>query len=153
MLYSQPVPVFCALHSVTFTFITLIEWALLQKVSEKFVTVYKCLCHCLCFFFQFQASPSHLSSFIFVPFRYHPSFHRQGGFSLLQGCNDTPVHHDIFCHDTNIVYQTSYQDIYDTFTYASTNMGQDCLQLVFTLLLFSPYARRLSEQTDEKNPC
>ena len=59
-----------------------------------------------------------------------------------------------FCHDTNIVYRTSYRDIYDTFTYASTNMGKHCLQLVLTLLpLFSPYAWQFSEQTDEKNPC
>ena len=43
---------------------------------------------------------------------------------------------------------------YDTFTYASTNMGKHCLQLVLTLLpLFSPYAQQFSEQTDEKNPC
>ena len=33
-------------------------------------------------------------------------------------------------------------------------MGKHCLQLVLTLLpLFSPYAQRFSEQTDEKNPC
>ena len=33
-------------------------------------------------------------------------------------------------------------------------MGKHCLQLVLILLpLFSPYARRFSEQTDEKNPC
>ena len=38
--------------------------------------------------------------------------------------------------------------------YVSTNMGKHCLQLVLTLLpLFSPYARRFSEQTDKKNPC
>ena len=60
----------------------------------------------------------------------------------------------MFCHDTVIVYWTGYRDIYNTFTYASTNMGKDCLQLVLTLLLlFSAYARQFSEQTDEKNPC
>ena len=33
-------------------------------------------------------------------------------------------------------------------------MGKHCLQLVLTLLLlFSPYVRRFSEQTDKKNPC
>ena len=38
--------------------------------------------------------------------------------------------------------------------YAPTNMGKHCLQLVLTLLpVFSPYALRFSEQTDEKNPC
>ena len=36
--------------------------------------------------------------------------------------------------------------------YASTNMGKHCLQLVLTLLLlFSPFARQFSEQTDKKN--
>ena len=34
-----------------------------------------------------------------------------------------------------------------------TNMGKHCLQLELPLLLFSPYVRRFSEQTDEKNPC
>ena len=64
------------------------------------------------------------------------------------------MHHDIFCHDTNTLYWTSYRDIYDTFTYASTNMGKHCLQLVLTLFpLFSPYARWFSEQTYERNPC
>ena len=59
-----------------------------------------------------------------------------------------------FCHNTNIVSWTSYRYIYDTFTYVSSNMGKHCLQLVLTLLpLFSPYARRFSEQTDKKNPC
>ena len=52
----------------------------------------------------------------------------------LQRYIGVPVHRDIFCHDTNIVYWTSYRDIYDTFTYASTNMGKHCLQLVLTLL-------------------
>ena len=41
----------------------------------------------------------------------------------LQRYTSVPVHHDILCHDTNIVYWTSYRDIYDTFTYTSTNMG------------------------------
>ena len=51
-------------------------------------------------------------------------------------------------------YWTSYRNIYDTFTYASTNMGKHCFQLVLILLPhFSPYARWLSEQADEKNPC
>ena len=40
----------------------------------------------------------------------------------LQRYTGVPVHRDIFCHDTNIIYWTSYRDIYDTFTYASTNM-------------------------------
>ena len=74
----------------------------------------------------------------------------------LQWYTVVPVHRIIFCHDTNIVYWTRYRDIYDTFwfTYASTNMGKHCLQLlVLTLLLFSPYTRRFSEKTDEKNPC
>ena len=72
----------------------------------------------------------------------------------LQRYTGVPVHCDIFCHGTNIVYWTSYRDIYDTFTYASTSMGKHCLQLVLILLpLFSPYARRFSKQTDEKNPC
>ena len=72
----------------------------------------------------------------------------------LQRYTGVPVHPDIFCHNTNIVYWTSYHDIYDTFTYASTNMGKHCLQLVLTLLLlFSACAWRFSEQTDEKNPC
>ena len=72
----------------------------------------------------------------------------------LQQHTGVPVHRNIFCHDTNIVYWTSYHNTYDTFTYASTNMEKHCLQLVLTLLLlFSPYARRFSEQTDEKNPC
>ena len=53
----------------------------------------------------------------------------------LQWYTSVLVHRDIFCHDTNIVYWTSYRDIYDTFTYASTNMGKHCLQLVLTLLL------------------
>ena len=53
-----------------------------------------------------------------------------------------------------IWYWTSDGDVYDTFTYAPTNMGKHCLQLVLTLLpVFSPYALRFSEQTDEKNPC
>ena len=51
----------------------------------------------------------------------------------LQRYTGVPVDRDIFCHDTNIVYWTSYRDIYDTFTYASTNMGKHCLQLVLTL--------------------
>ena len=42
----------------------------------------------------------------------------------LQRYTGVPVDRDIFCHDTNIVYWTSYRDIYDTFTYASTNMGK-----------------------------
>ena len=71
----------------------------------------------------------------------------------LQHYTGVLVRCDIFCHDMNIVYRTRYRDIYDTFTYASTNTGKHCLQLVLTLLLFSPYARRFSEQTDEKNPC
>ena len=37
---------------------------------------------------------------------------------------------DIFCHDTNIIYWTSYLNICDTFTYASTNMGKHCLVLM-----------------------
>ena len=58
-----------------------------------------------------------------------------------------------FCHDTNIVYWTSYCDICNTFTYVSTNMGKHCLQIVLTLLpLFSPCTQRFSEQTDKKNP-
>ena len=70
----------------------------------------------------------------------------------LQRYTGVSVHRDIFCHDRNIVYWTSYRDINDTFT--STNMGKHCLQLVLTLLLlFSPYALRFYEQTDEKNPC
>ena len=71
----------------------------------------------------------------------------------LQWYTGVPVRRDIFCHDTNIVYWTSYRDIYDTFTNASTNMGKHCLQLVLTLLLFSPYAQWCAEQTDEKNLC
>ena len=39
-----------------------------------------------------------------------------------------------FWHNTNIIYWTSYRDIYDAFTYVSTNMGKHCLQLVLTLL-------------------
>ena len=34
------------------------------------------------------------------------------------------IHSDIFCHETNIVYRTKI--IYDTFTYAPTNMGKHC---------------------------
>ena len=50
----------------------------------------------------------------------------------LQRYTGVPVHRNIFWHDTNIVYWTSYRDIYDTSTYASTNMGKHCLQLVLT---------------------
>ena len=72
----------------------------------------------------------------------------------LQRYTGVSVHRDIFCHNTNIVYRTSYHDTYDTFTHASTNMGKHRLQLVHTLFpLFSPYAQRFPEQTDEKNPC
>ena len=72
----------------------------------------------------------------------------------LQRYTGVPVRRNIFCHDTNIVYWTSYHDIYDTSTYASTNMGKHCLQFMLTLLpLFSPYAWRFSGQIDEKNPC
>ena len=71
----------------------------------------------------------------------------------LQRYTGVPVHCNRFCHDTDIiVYWTSYRNIYDTFTYASTNVEKHCL-LVLTLLLFSPYVLRFSEQTDEKNPC
>ena len=59
----------------------------------------------------------------------------------LQWYTGVPVHCDIFCHDTNIVYWTSYHDIYDTFTYASTNMGKHYLRLD------SPYAWRFSKLT------
>ena len=73
----------------------------------------------------------------------------------LQRYTSVPVHRNIFCHDISIVYWTiSYRDIYDTFSYASTNMGKHCLQLVLALFpLFSPYARRFAEQTGKKNPC
>ena len=72
----------------------------------------------------------------------------------LQWYTGVPVYHDIFCHEVNIIYWTSYCDIYNTFTYASTNMGKHCLKLLLTPLpLFSPYARQFSKQTDEKNPC
>ena len=72
----------------------------------------------------------------------------------LQRYTVIPVHRNIFGHDTNIVRWTSYSYINDTFTYASTNMGKHYLQLVLTLLpLFSLYAQRFSEQTDEKKPC
>ena len=74
----------------------------------------------------------------------------------LQRYIGVPVHHDIFCHIIWIsyIYWTSYHSVYDTFTYASANMGKHCLQVVLTLLLlFSPYVRRFYEQTDEKNPC
>ena len=74
----------------------------------------------------------------------------------LQQYTSVLVHRDIFCHDTNIVYWTNYCDICNAFALycTSTNMGNHCLQLVLTLLpLFSPYAGRFSEQTDEKNPC
>ena len=33
LCHSQPVPVFCALHSITFTFTALMEWMLFRKVS------------------------------------------------------------------------------------------------------------------------
>ena len=59
----------------------------------------------------------------------------------LQRYAGVPVHLNIFYRDTNIVYWTSYHDIYETFTHASTNMGKHCLQLVLTLPLFSPCAR------------
>ena len=58
----------------------------------------------------------------------------------LQWYNSILVHHNTSCHDTNIVYWTSYCDIYDTFTYASTNMGKHCLQLVLTLLASTFYS-------------
>ena len=65
----------------------------------------------------------------------------------LQQYTGVSVCRDIFCHVTSIVYRTNYRYIYNTFMYASTNMGKHCLQVVLILLLFNPYARRFSEQT------
>ena len=56
----------------------------------------------------------------------------------LQRYTGVPVRRDISCHDTNIVYWTSYCDIYNTFAYAyaSTNMGkQSSISVSFRFLV------------------
>ena len=59
----------------------------------------------------------------------------------------------IFCNNMNIVYWTSYLDIY-LHLHMHQQTRESSLLLVLTLFpLLSPYARRFSEQTDEKNPC
>ena len=46
----------------------------------------------------------------------------------LQRYTSVPMHRDIFLPRYGyIVYWTNYRDIYDTFTYASTNMGKQSL--------------------------
>ena len=76
-----------------------------------------------------------------------------------QWYTSVPVYRNIFGHNMGyrILNKLSryLQYIYIQYSTvrASTNMGKHCLQLVLTLLLLSAYARRFSEQTDEKNPC
>ena len=54
---------------------------------------------------------------------------------------------DFFCLDTNIVYWTSYHDINDTFTYASTNMGKHgTASFRFLVLLHGDFPNKLARK-------
>ena len=67
----------------------------------------------------------------------------------LQRYTSVPVHCDIFCHNTNIVYWTSYHDIYDTFTHVCINKHGKALSSI-SVQYPSAYAWRFLNKLTRK---